>query len=54
MSEAAIWDSEWGQHRHLCIRWDGGPRAPMGVFSPIGLNGVFERIFKTEMYLTHA
>jgi len=26
----------------------------LGAFLPVGLNGVFECIFKTEMYLTHA
>jgi len=54
---------EWGGPRHgvldgvWCIRWGSTcprGRTGFGFFLPTDLNGVFECIFKTETYLTHA
>ena len=48
----AVRGGEWGRSRNGCIRWGPHPlreKGNIGVFRPIGLNGVFECI----LYLTH-
>ena len=33
MDSDAVWDSEWGQSRDGCIRWDGDCRRERGSFA---------------------